>query len=127
MIAAVLRIIYYAIAYAVAVVATLMVIAILIGGIVKDARGHEWYSAACCKGTDEDGDCEPIDGARVRLGADGYRVDGAENAIAELLAKPSPDGRYHACISDTGYLRCIYVPRVASDESAGIRSSGGGW
>lgn len=80
------------------------------------AHAHDWYEPACCSDTD----CAPIPDTAVREGPNGYEVTlqpGQHPMVKAPLsyvvpydkAKQSPDGKYHACITATGYRPCFYA------------------
>lgn len=102
---------------------------------VRPAFPHQapmgWsYDRSCCSGKD----CHQIDDASVSEGAMGYTVTLTPDQHHQLMQprtffvehgseriRPSPDGRYHACITMEGewfangaviggYLVCLYVP-----------------
>ena len=102
--------------------------------VTLEARSHQapsgWsYPLSCCSGTD----CNQIPASRVETRPDGYHVNvvpGDHDFITRATlfvipyddetVKPSPDGKYHLCISqvyrgemgDTAPSRvlCFFVP-----------------
>ncbi len=99
----------------------LLIILMVIYGFVVDARSHEapsgWsYPTWCCSGKD----CNRIPADRVKEGPDGYRVTllpGDHDFITKptsflvpyKVAKPSPDGEAHICITQDLKLLCFFV------------------
>ena len=87
-------------------VAMFIVAALAVAISFGPARGHSFYDAYCCNGTD----CAPISETRVRVVVGGYLLDG-KYFIAEKDARNSQDGDYHACFWPTpDTLRCFYRP-----------------
>lgn len=101
-------------------------LALALAAGAKETRAHDFYDPYCCRG---EVDCEPIPEASVKITARGYFVTLRPSEHRMLVsepgprtylvpfseAKPSPDGRYHACIypgPDT--LRCLYAPSPSS-------------
>src|ERR1043165_5778655 len=96
-------------------IAALSASALLTGTLVAcavNAYAHKaplgWdYPTSCCSGKD----CSPLDARYVREGPDGYIVDipkgahpmltdmGFRQTIAYKVARDSPDGQYHICLS----------------------------
>jgi hypothetical protein len=86
------------------------------------AQAHDFYSAQCCRGTAQHGDCEPLPPEAVAETSKGYRVDfrsPTQGEVHELVPYGSPniwdsqDGRYHVCLRPpnpwgTSRIRCFY-------------------
>lgn len=87
------------------------------------AQAHDFYSAQCCHGTAQHGDCEPLPPEAVAETSKGYRVDfrsPTQGEVHELVPYGAPniwdsqDGRYHVCLRPwNGYasesrIRCFY-------------------
>ena len=104
----------------------LALLALALCGAGGPAHAHSFYSTYCCRG---EVDCEPIPETAVKITARGYLVTLRPTEHRMLVnepgprtylipfseAKPSPDGRYPACIypgPDT--LRCFYAPPPGS-------------
>ena len=84
--------------------------------LATGAEAHDWYEPVCCSDTD----CAPIPDSAVREGPNGYEVTlqpGQHPMVKEPLSyvvpydkvRQSPDGKYHACITATGYRPCFYA------------------
>lgn len=82
------------------------------------------YEPGCCKAaaTSPTGDCAPIDAKYVKEKPDGYHVDlpvgahpklvtkGYSSVIPYEVARNSPEGNYHICLSTDGAHRfCFYA------------------
>lgn len=84
------------------------------------AAAHDFYSPACCHGTDHGGDCEPIPYDAVSEDAAGWQVDftsPTQGDVHEFVPRDSPnvqdsqDGRFHVCLKRDSYpsrIRCFY-------------------
>lgn len=80
---------------------------------------HEWYDPWCCNG----GDCSPVHEQTARVSRHGYAVTlcpgdhplVVDSCISKTFtfqeARPSADGRFHACIYPAGQIRCFYAPQ----------------
>lgn len=69
------------------------------------------YPYQCCG----DRDCQPIHGARVAEGPQGYVLQDTGETIGyrDSRVKNSPDGEFHLCIVKTqaaSRTRCLFVP-----------------
>lgn len=86
------------------------------------AGAHEWYSAWCCNGDSETGDCQAIPESAVRATNDGWEIT-LKPGDHRLITKPhrftktyghtrkSEDDQFHACLFPTeDTLRCFYAP-----------------
>jgi len=78
------------------------------------AWAHSFYSAQCCRGNDEGGDCGPVANTTVRVTDTGYLYLPTGETIPFAKALFSPDNRYHACIYPPGHVRCFYAVMGAS-------------
>jgi len=86
------------------------------------ASAHEWYDPVCCN----ENDCQAIPTSAVQVTPRGYVVmlyphehvglkgqSGVKSWLVPFKdAKPSPDGKFHACILpwSTETMRCLYAP-----------------
>jgi hypothetical protein len=75
------------------------------------AAAHSWYPEECCS----DADCEPIASEHVQERPDGFSVFGGRFTVPHDQARPSPDGGYHGCPYQKGFLgsgqlRCFFAP-----------------
>ena len=71
----------------------------------RGARSHDFYPTECCNGQD----CQALEGVnRVEETPTEFVVDG-KLRFNKGFVKPSPDGRYHACIRG-GSIICFFVP-----------------
>jgi hypothetical protein len=105
---------------AVAFAAAAVLLALAIGSAPR-AEAHGLYSAICCS----DFDCSPVSDSAVHEAGDTIVIrvlpgqhpmwgkDKTEPFVAEIqrsaLQEPI-DGRWHACISPSGKLLCVYPP-----------------
>lgn len=69
------------------------------------------YPYQCCS----DQDCQPVHGAAVKEGPDGYVVEETGEVIGyrDSRLKPSPDGEFHLCLRPgNAHSRaiCLFVP-----------------
>lgn len=93
------------------------------------ASGEFVYPGGCCNSarTSPTGDCDTISPAAVVARADGYHVNlgvgqhpklltkGYSAVIPYVLARPSPDGQFHICLSTDGQTRyCFFAPGQGS-------------
>lgn len=124
--------------FAAIVAAILSLLAVTIGATIgltvawSDARAHEWYDPECCS----DKDCAPLESKHVKITDSGYVVTvgpGEHPMIKHApvsfvvpyhTARESPDGRYHACITEQhispdgtaqfgASLLCFYRPPMS--------------
>lgn len=88
----------------------------------QHARAHDFYDPWCCN----DKDCQPIAADSVKVTRQGYVVSLREGqhiglkpgagSMSYLIpfkdARPSPDGKFHACIMpwQVEVMRCFYAP-----------------
>lgn len=94
-------------------IATLLALGtLLVLSALNEAKSHEFYDPWCCSGQD----CAP---AQVEHLPDGSIRATTKYGTAvfppSIRRRPSPDGRYHACIppwakTPEGKARCIYAP-----------------
>lgn len=81
------------------------------------------YDAGCCRSAAEPGgDCAPIASQYVTEGPDGYHINlpvgahpqlvskGYSGVVPYSVARTSPEGNYHICLSrDGNYRFCFYA------------------
>ena len=88
---------------------------VIIGGIVSQARSHDWYDQECCS----DKDCAPVEEVKFFQDEAGNasvsvrtKFGFAEGQLKHISIRPSKDDEYHACIITyhAAFIRCLYVP-----------------
>lgn len=78
-----------------------------VGLVVTDAWGHSWYPGECCSGRD----CAPLADSTVEEIAAGFLIKTTGEVVPFKESRPSPDGRYHLCRSEsTGKRLCFFHP-----------------
>ncbi|WP_225191689.1 hypothetical protein [Sinorhizobium alkalisoli] len=104
-----------------------LLVAAAIGTFPAAGHGHYtergWaYPPACCKGSNQGGDCQRIPGGTVRKGKHGflvilgpgdhYRVTREHMFLIPYGDEiPSGDGDYHICLHPTeDHMNCFFAP-----------------
>lgn len=103
-------------------IATIIGATLFLAVMMGVALAHSFYEAFCCSGNSVTGDCQPIPDEAVKPIPGGFQITlrpGDHPLVTRLhvfqieasKARPSPDGRHHACLYPTeDTLRCFYTP-----------------
>ncbi|MBB3660758.1 hypothetical protein FHX15_006029 [Rhizobium sp. BK650] len=106
-----------------------IVYAVILAGLAGVAYAHQapsgfQYSAFCCNGDGESGDCQPIPSQDVKIHGANYEFSlkpgdhrlathGHLFSVPQSKAMMSMDGFYHLCLfPNEDVVRCFYAPQM---------------